>query len=851
MRQLLAAAALAVGCVTPPTPAAAKPFTVEDLLQVETLGAAAFDPHGRHLVYEARGAYATASRFDSDRGVVHGLSRLRVVATDNPGPGRPLLAGDPAGVLLGDFSPSGDRLAVYRVIGPTWRLGVVTMSTGAVRWLPITPQGDTRGRALQWLDDRRLLVLDRPDGRGPLVLRQGSTFSRELTRRWEAAATGAGAHTAYGSGAYLGVRTRAANRLLLVDAQTGDRDVLAEGEFIDLDVSPQGDRVALLQSGEDLQPRGEAPVRGPAGSETEATRLSILDLRTGETRSPCAPCDVLPQVLAWSPSGRRLLVFTRGRHQLWTDGRLAEVNVQTGAVRVIGERVKPRFDLNPVSVWTAWMGETPLVFGRLAGAHTDRDDWFALGDGAPRNLTGRLPPPSRSARVAGRDHLWVWAGDRAWRVRRSGDVTAAAPGSSVAALPDRRVGAGGRLARAPAPALWVTAQDASGTPSLTGLGAEGQTAAALGAPAGGAWAAAAPGGVALQRATDAHGVETLTLSVGGRSIPTAAVNRGWEARDPPQIVQVRHPGPVGEPVVGWVFLPTGSPARFPAPLVVRAYPGAAYPAPPQETPGRPEFYQNIRVLTGHGYAVLVPSLPNPPGGMKEPAQGLAERILAIVQAAIDVPELADKLDPTRMAIMGHSFGGYSAMITVAQTDCFAAAVSLNGVSDLVGYWSTIPQHLQLDSELAYWSNWHTGVVERTQPEMGAPPWRDPARYIRNSPLFLADRIQTPLLLIHGAQDGLSAAQSEAMYSALFRQGKDALLLIYWGAMHAPSSPGDIRDVYDQTFRFLDARFARGPTGGVEPSANPGPASANSAPRPLSTPPRGCPRASPPRSDAQG
>ncbi len=843
MRRLCCVAAAALGLLAA-APAAASPFTVEDLLQMETLGAAAFDPSGRRLVYELRGPYASATRFDYDQAVVHTLSRLRVVDTAAPGSGRALLAGDPAGVVMAAFSPSGERLAVLRIADATWRLGIVSLASGDARWLPVTPQGDGRGRNLQWRNERTLLVLDRPDGRGPLALRQGSTFSRALTSRWAAAADGRGAHTAYGSGAYLGVRDRGAgNRLLQVDVATGAQTVLAEGQFTDLELSPDGRRVALLEAGADLQPRGEAPVRGPAGSETEASRLSVLDLRTGARRAVC-DCDVSPQLLSWSPRGTRLLVFARGPDGLWTDGRLLLVDAARAAVRPVGGDVRPRLDLNPVTVWTAWIGETPLVYGRAGRSRADRDDWLALVDGPARNLTAGLPPPSRSARFDGADVLRVWAGDALWRISLTGRPEALAKGAPVA-WRDLRFGAGSRLARAAPSRLWVSATGAPGVAALRGYAADGAATTVAGSPGAGGWSDATWGGAALQRAVDAHGVETLTLTVGDRSQRVAATNLGWEARDPALIVPVRHPGPVGEPVVSWVFLPGGSPVKARLPLIVRAYPGATFPQPPGETPGRPEFYQNLRVLTGRGYAVLVPSLPNAAGGMVEPADGLARRLLDIVQAALDTEELAGRLDPGRMAIMGHSFGGYAAMTAISQTDCFRAAVSMNGLSDLVSYWSSIPAHLQLDSELAYWSNWHTGVVERTQPELQVPPWRNPERYVRNSPLFAADRIHTPLLMIHGGQDGLSLAQSEAMYSALYRQGKDALLLVYWGAMHMPSAPGDVRDIYAQTFGFLDDHL--GPVSSLAPPpASPGPASASGGPRPPSPPPKGCPTALPPR-----
>jgi len=122
---------------------------------------------------------------------------------------------------------------------------------------------------------------------------------------------------------------------------------------------------------------------------------------------------------------------------------------------------------------------------------------------------------------------------------------------------------------------------------------------------------------------------------------------------------------------------------------------------------------------------------------------------------------------------------------------------------MTAYWSALPMRNQVIPEEGYLSNWHTGGVETAQPTLRAPPWADPERYRRNSPLLAADKIETPLLLIHGALDAVPITQSEAMYTALFRQRKDAMLVTYWGMMHTPIAPGDVRDMYDRIFDFLD------------------------------------------------
>ena len=98
--------------------------------------------------------------------------------------------------------------------------------------------------------------------------------------------------------------------------------------------------------------------------------------------------------------------------------------------------------------------------------------------------------------------------------------------------------------------------------------------------------------------------------------------------------------------------------------------------------------------------------------------------------------------------------------------------------------------------------------------MGVPPWKDPERYMRNSPLFSADQIETPLLLIHGDDDFVDVTQPQELFNALQRQGKDSVFLRYWGEDHTFGSPANIRDMWQRIFAWFDdyldiARDGRG------------------------------------------
>ena len=81
------------------------------------------------------------------------------------------------------------------------------------------------------------------------------------------------------------------------------------------------------------------------------------------------------------------------------------------------------------------------------------------------------------------------------------------------------------------------------------------------------------------------------------------------------------------------------------------------------------------------------------------------------------------------------------------------------------------------------------------------------------------------MLMVGDQDHIPMSQSEEMFSALYRQDRDAMLLTYWGEPHIFYSPGSVRDAYGRGLAWL-AEHLRADAG---PEAHRAPASATTAP----------------------
>lgn len=213
---------------------------------------------------------------------------------------------------------------------------------------------------------------------------------------------------------------------------------------------------------------------------------------------------------------------------------------------------------------------------------------------------------------------------------------------------------------------------------------------------------------------------------------------------------------------------------------------------------------NMQLLAARGYAVLMPSMPLRPspgdgGPASDPYMELTKGVLPAIDKVIEL----GIADPARLTVMGQSYGGYSTYGLITQTNRFKAAMAMSGMVDLVSYYGIFNSPWRYES-YSQESLGQESVLESGQGRMGNPPWKDWGRYIRNSPLFYVDRVQTPLLVVHGDMDtAVPMEQAEEFFRALYRQGKRARFVRYWGEGHVFTSPANIRDFWTQVYAWLD------------------------------------------------
>jgi dipeptidyl aminopeptidase/acylaminoacyl peptidase len=262
----------------------------------------------------------------------------------------------------------------------------------------------------------------------------------------------------------------------------------------------------------------------------------------------------------------------------------------------------------------------------------------------------------------------------------------------------------------------------------------------------------------------------------------------------------------GEALTGWVLFPLGYRPGAKYPLIVWVYPGLVYGAavPSLLRLGGAFNEFNMQVAAAKGYAVLVPSMPlNPFGSSDDPMLRLRSGVLP----AVDKVVALGVADAQQLYLLGHSFGGFATNGLVTQTNRFAAAVSISGFADLLSLYSQFDQGIRY-SDAPQEMLTSPGLLEVGQARMGAPPWRDLDRYLRNSPIVHIDAVCTPLLIVDGDLDYVGIQQSEEVFTSLYRQGKRVRFIRYWGEGHVLRSAANIEDMWGNIFAWLAAASNR-------------------------------------------
>jgi dipeptidyl aminopeptidase/acylaminoacyl peptidase len=197
---------------------------------------------------------------------------------------------------------------------------------------------------------------------------------------------------------------------------------------------------------------------------------------------------------------------------------------------------------------------------------------------------------------------------------------------------------------------------------------------------------------------------------------------------------------------------------------------------------------NRSVYTSNGYAVLMPDITYK---VNDPGMSAVWCMLPAVRAAI----ATGIVDAKHIGITGHSWGGYQTSHLITQTDIFAAAVAGAPLTDMVSMYSLIYKNT---------GGGNGAIFESSQGRFKGGFWDNWEAYYRNSPVFFAKNVKTPLMLLHNDRDGaVDFTQGVEFYNTLRRMGKPVIMLQYVGENHNLRRPANQRDYTVRMKEFFD------------------------------------------------
>lgn len=244
----------------------------------------------------------------------------------------------------------------------------------------------------------------------------------------------------------------------------------------------------------------------------------------------------------------------------------------------------------------------------------------------------------------------------------------------------------------------------------------------------------------------------------------------------------------GQELEGLLYKPDGFDPSKKYPLMVYFYERNSDNLHSYHAPAAGRSIINFSFYVSRGYVIFIPDIPYKTG---EPGPSAANSILPGVEAIVE----QGFIDKDKIGMQGHSWGGYQTAYLVTQTDVFCCAESGAPVSNMTSAYGGI--------------RWGSGMsrmfqYEQTQSRIGGDLWSAREKYIANSPVFFADKINTPLLILHNDEDGaVPWYQGIELFVAMRRLGKPAWLLNYNGQPHWVMKPENRMDFAIRMQQFFD------------------------------------------------
>ena len=245
-------------------------------------------------------------------------------------------------------------------------------------------------------------------------------------------------------------------------------------------------------------------------------------------------------------------------------------------------------------------------------------------------------------------------------------------------------------------------------------------------------------------------------------------------------------------VQGWLMFPANYDPAKKYPLIVSVHGGPSWACTSQWEVGKMGDMTAASLL---GWFVLCPNPRGSYGQGEAFTQGNVKDFgggdFRDIMAGVDFLIKNYPIDPKRIGIRGHSYGGYMTMWAETQTTRFAAAVVGAGLSDWLSYYGL------------------NDIDEWMIPFFGASVYDDPAVYAKSDPIKFVKDVKTPTLILVGDSDGeVPMEQSVEWYHALQTFKVPSRLVVYPHEGHLYNNPADARDYTMRMLEWFDRWFAK-------------------------------------------
>jgi dienelactone hydrolase len=202
-------------------------------------------------------------------------------------------------------------------------------------------------------------------------------------------------------------------------------------------------------------------------------------------------------------------------------------------------------------------------------------------------------------------------------------------------------------------------------------------------------------------------------------------------------------------------------------------------------------YNNINIpwFVSKGYIICTPDIRYTKGA---PGESALNSIVGATKYLCNLPFI----DSAKIGLQGHSFGAYEVNYILAHSTLFRAAISAQGLSNLI----SASRSINLRDGL----NIQGALAEAGQLRMSCPLWERPDLYVHNSPVIDANRIVTPLLIMANLMDGtVNADQGIQFFISLRKLGKPVWMIQYQGEKHTLMVHQNTVDYTEKILGFFD------------------------------------------------